>query len=247
MKKSVSIFASAVVAAMMCVFTGCSDEDYVKFPGKPNKDVVEKLATTKTPIAFKATGETDALKHVKGDKWEFDNDEIDPSILPYVYLVKVGFGPDVVIFEDGKTRCSLWTNYGYSWVNFNSVSNLLRMIWRQYIADTHAQQIYVEADFDSDNNLLKFNDEPYGIFACEYNKMTLSDLGENNRSLAYYELTSLPEDEDCHIFNNCMDGFQFIIDCAREKYGDVFVYGDSEYKIEYDLNEIEQRLKEQWY
>ena len=210
--------------------------------------MVEKLATTKTPIVFKSTGETKSLKHVKGDKWEFENDEIDPSILPYILMLKVGFGPDVIIFKEGKVFCNLWTYYGYSWGNSLNIDHQLFLIWKKYTDETHRQQIYVEAEFDSKNNLLKFSDETFGIFSCEYNKMTLSDLDDERRSLAYYELSTLPEGEDCHIFNNRIDGFQFIIDCAREKYGDVVPYTDNPTTNEYtfNLDRLEEDLKGSW-
>ena len=257
MKKSAFIFASAIVAAMMCVFTGCSDDSdgedsYVEVTWSPNQEVIAEFSATTTPIAFKSTGEILKLRNLGGNKWGYYLPE-NFSRLSFHEII--GFLPDVVMFKEGNVYGSIWSYDGRSWIDdcvFYGTDFMLYCVWKQYIADTHDQQIYVEADFGEKENLLKFNDGTFALFTCEDDEMAISDLSDDIRSLWYYKPTTVPEEEDCYVFANCKDAFQFIIDCAREKYGDkvicreYYVYNDVAYEKEFDLNQIEEMLNKGW-
>ena len=240
MKKSAFIFASAIVAAMMCVFTGCSDEDSIKMPGEVNEVSIEALKTTKTPVVFKQ-GSPEFYQHVKGKKWE--EYDLPPVIceMNSRHIIELGYGPEMIFFNDGKVYCTLWTKYGIPWrrVSYWGLGEL-RDIWYKYVDDTYPQEIYLCDDFlySKKNKTLIVGGQEVGVMSCETNGLKLYCLDDDYRTCDDYWPTYLPEDEEIITFDDCKEAYRYIINCARKQYGDVLKFSH----FEFDLNELERKL-----
>ena len=249
MKKSAFIFASANVAAMMCVFTGCSDDsdEYIQFPKAPSVEVINRLATTTTPIVFKSTGRHRRIECVKGDKWI--NYRIDSSLAMLADLAPfTGIGPAEIIFKDGKVFCSINTVGSYAWTEeHHSTGDQLTQIWKTYVAETYPQNIYVASGFDYNKktSIVNFAGQELGLFSSENSELILSTLGEDRRIWEYYIQTTA-SDIEWHLFDNIGAAYQFILACAREKYGQIaYIREDSSkgemlYEREVDLDLLEK-------
>ena len=249
MKKSVFIFVTAIVVAMVCVFTGCSDDsDYVKIPGKVNEEMIKTLRTTKTPIAYKWSSYT-SFYHKVGDKWE-DYDPPMEGCFSSRHIIELGYGPERIYFNDGKVYCNLWSAVGINWrVVCGWDMGELEYIWKKYVADTHPQQIYLCDDFqyNKKKKTLIVGGKEMELVSCERNELKIVCTHDEYRTCDQYWPTYLPEDEEIITFDDCKEAYRYIINCARKQYGDVVtIYSflnKDEVWMEYNLDEVEAKLE----
>ncbi len=251
MKKTGLFFVPAIIAALLaCVITSCGDDgEYVKMPGQLNEAMIETLRTTKTPIAYNWSGYTSFYHKVDGDKWE----EYDPPVWGCTFgrhVIELGYGPEWIYFNDGKVYCSLWSYYGINWrVVCGWDMWELKDIWEKYVDDTYPQQIYLCDDFqyNKKKKTLIVGGKEMGLISCDKLELKIVCTHDEYRTCDEYWPKNLPEDEKIIAFDDCKDAYRYIINCAREQYGDVVtiytsLHPDEVWK-EFNLNELEAKLE----
>ena len=253
MKKSAFIFASAIVAAIMCMFTGCSDdqeEDNGLPFSAPNEKFINNLLSTKTPTTIRSTRRCRHFLLNMDNKWE----EMNYALVLYT---ETGVGPETITFMDGKVQVPILTLWGYSWKSsfldksYQDV-HLLAYVWREYTERTQQQQnIYVISDvrYDKKTHLISFDNTDFEAFSCENNEFLISSCDNPySRKAEYYDTAdAVVADESADlIFNSCQDAFIFIIDSMRKDFGNTIKLSDfisSENSRILDLNDIEMTVR----
>ena len=244
-----SVSATAIVAALMCVLTSCSDDgDYIKMPGKLNEAMIEELRTTKTPIVYRS-GRVELYHKVKGNKWE----EYDPPMDGCFFgrhIIELGYGPERIYFNDGKVYCNLWSVYGINWrVICGWDMWELKYIWEKYVDDTYPQQIYLCDDFqyNKKKKTLIVGGKEIGLLSCEKLELKIVCAHDEYRTCDEYWPSFLPEDEEIITFDDCKEAYRYIINCARKQYGDIVtIYSllhKDEVWMEFNLDELEAKLE----
>lgn len=258
MKKTGLFFVPAIIAALLaCVITSCGDDgEYVNISWEPNEKVIEALRTTSIPIVYKSTGQPKNFDRVKGNKWE--EYKIPPELWTTVYIIITGFGPDRIVFKEGKVYCTPWTSYGYKCFGEEERSEVIRTI--NYLWGCHQNKIqhwqnfYFEFDFDYDksNRTLLLGNNEYGVVTCESNNMSLSSLGDDHRTIEYYESDLTDNANELLVFDDYIEIYQYKLSHLREIYGNTFtdeyynnLAPEQSWSKEYNLIELEQQFNDE--
>lgn len=232
---------------LLSIMTGCNNEN--EFPKNLNTQHITLLSRTTEPITYKMSDWRWFTMPTGTTKWN----EMDPSEWCGISAP----GPGQIIFYNEKVWNAL------SLFSLSTGPTEFGMVWNAYLkAANKNDRLFIAVDFnlDIDNKKINIGKYTYDILKFEPEEIVVAltskySGGENgnggkNWDWMYYTPaeTVIIDDITDHGFESEIAAYEYILQCAREKFGDTIdlneVYSPNviyDYNI-IDLNQLEEHL-----
>lgn len=233
---------------MLPIMFACTNNDN-EFPKKLNTEHIGLLSRTTEPITYKMSNWRWFNMPTGTTKWN----ELNPS----EWCGISASGPGQIIFYNEK----VWNPL--SLFSMSTGPTEFGMVWNAYLKATgKSDRLFIAVDFnlDIENKKIKLGKYMYDILKFEPEEIVVSlkykywggENGDGGMSMdwMYYTPaeTVIIDDINDHGFETEIAAYEYILKCAREKFGDTIdlntVYAPNvifDYNI-IDLNEIEEHL-----